>query len=229
VIFKGIKQRFGISLFIATLLLNSDLSTAAGTLTVSVKTTDGSSLPNSQVSVVYLTGNGSDKMPSRHSSTPEMAQQNLQFSPYVKVVQRNVDVTFPNKDDVAHHVYSFSKKNAFELPLYFDQKIPSRAFSNTGQVSLGCNIHDWMLGFVLVVDTPLHAQFDGQAAIIDDIPSGTYTLHFWHPGMDRRENITKSIIIAENSQAQTIQLQYQVKALPQPQAPEEQFDDASDY
>ncbi|MFT6153074.1 MAG: hypothetical protein ACJAYK_000796 [Crocinitomicaceae bacterium] len=228
-IFKGINQRFGACLTVAALLLHNSLNAAAVTLTVSIKTADGSFLPDSQLSVVYLKGNGSEFMAPRHTSTPEMTQQDLQFSPYVKVVQRNVNLAFPNKDDVAHHVYSFSKNNAFELPLYLDKKVPSRAFSNTGQVTLGCNIHDWMLGYVLVVDTPLHAQFKAQSAKIYDIPIGTYTLHFWHPGIDRREKVTQSIIIANSPKTQVIQLQYAVKALPQPKAPEEQFDDAGDY
>lgn len=227
-VFKGFNQRFNISLTVVGLLF-SGLSTAAANLTVSIKTVDNSSLQDSQLSVVYLTGNGSESMAPRHNSTPEMAQQDLQFLPYVKVVQRNVDVAFPNKDDVAHHVYSFSKNNAFELPLYLDKKVPSLAFGHAGQVTLGCNIHDWMLGYVLVVDTPLHAQLKGRSAIINDIPDGTYTLHFWHPGMDRREKITQSIVITNSPQAQTIQLQHEVKALPQPKAPEEQFDDASYY
>ena len=228
-IFEGIRHGVGSSLLLAGLFLQSGLSTAAATLDISVQTADGSALPNSQVAVAYLSGNGSENMPVRHTDRPEMAQENLQFSPYVKVVRRKTEVAFPNKDDVAHHVYSFSKNNAFELPLYRDQKVPTRAFEHIGQVTLGCNIHDWMLGYVLVVDTPLYTQFDGQTAQIKDIPSGNYTLHFWHPGMDRKENIAQSIVIGDDTQAQKIQLQFQVKALPQPEAPEDQFDDASDY
>ena len=45
-------------------------------------------------------------------------QINLEFVPHVKPVVVGSPVYFPNKDDVRHHVYSFSPAKRFELPLY---------------------------------------------------------------------------------------------------------------
>lgn len=47
-----------------------------------------------------------------------MDQRNLQFSPNVIAVQTGTLVSFPNSDDVRHHVYSFSPAKRFELRLY---------------------------------------------------------------------------------------------------------------
>jgi len=49
---------------------------------------------------------------------PIMTQQNIQFSPFVLPVAVGTTVSFPNKDNIRHHVYSFSKVKRFELELY---------------------------------------------------------------------------------------------------------------
>jgi hypothetical protein len=49
-------------------------------------------------------------------------------------------------------------------------------------ITLGCNIHDWMLGFILVVATPYFARTDaGGTARLRDLPAGAYELRAWHP------------------------------------------------
>lgn len=88
------------------------------------------------------------------SSTPsELEQINKEFRPHVTVVQRGGTVIFPNRDSIAHHVYSFAEAKKFELPLYSGVPAPV-TFDKTGLVTLGCNIHDWMKAYILVVDTP---------------------------------------------------------------------------
>ena len=109
-------------------------------------------------------------------------QRNLSFTPQVLVIQTGTRVTFPNSDNVRHHVYSFSPAKRFELKLYAGNHASTERFEQAGIVTLGCNIHDWMLGYVVVVDTPWFAKTgdDGRLAI-DDVPAGRYTLQLWHP------------------------------------------------
>ena len=45
-------------------------------------------------------------------------QVDKEFIPALTVVYRGARISFPNRDSVRHHVYSFSKTNAFEIPLY---------------------------------------------------------------------------------------------------------------
>ncbi len=90
-------------------------------------------------------------------------QQRRTFVPYILPVQRGTTVRFPNSDPINHHVYSFSPSKRFELRLHHQGDAAQEVlFDKPGLVTLGCNIHDWMLGFVLVVDSPWFAQTDAQ-------------------------------------------------------------------
>ncbi|HVJ30677.1 MAG TPA: methylamine utilization protein [Gammaproteobacteria bacterium] len=111
-----------------------------------------------------------------------MDQHDMQFVPHLLVVQAGTEVTFPNADNVSHHVYSFSETKQFELKLYKGDVYPPVTFDRPGVVVLGCNIHDGMLGYVVVVDTAHFAKTDEQgAALIDGVPSGDYVLAAWTP------------------------------------------------
>jgi plastocyanin len=109
-------------------------------------------------------------------------QEDLQFQPLVLPVQVGTEVQFPNLDRVAHHVYSFSQAKRFELRLY--RGLPERLvrFDTPGVVVLGCNIHDWMLSYVYVVDTPWFASSDAEGRMrLHQVPAGVYELRLWHP------------------------------------------------
>lgn len=109
-------------------------------------------------------------------------QVNKEFTPLVSVIQTGTAVTFPNKDNIRHHVYSFSAPKVFDLKLYSGVPASPVVFDKPGLVVLGCNIHDWMLAYVLVVDTPYFAK-SGSSGIaqINNLPAGEYELRAWHP------------------------------------------------
>lgn len=113
----------------------------------------------------------------------EMAQVDKQFLPRVLVVTRGTEVTFPNQDKVRHHVYSFSPAKKFELKLYAGTPANPVLFDQAGVVLLGCNIHDAMVGWILVVNTPYHGISQGGKLNLDNVPAGSYRLRSWHPGM----------------------------------------------
>jgi hypothetical protein len=49
---------------------------------------------------------------------------------------------------------------------------------------LGCNIHDNMVAWVVVVETPHYALSDASGKLrIDGVPPGSYRLRSWHPGL----------------------------------------------
>ncbi len=111
-------------------------------------------------------------------------QQQKEFVPNVSVISRGSRVNFPNSDDILHHVYSFSSAKVFELPLYGNgQNIDYyEPFEQTGVVELGCNIHDWMLGYIYVAETSLAVKTDATGeAVIQGIPTGEYQVRVWHP------------------------------------------------
>lgn len=148
-------------------------------LTVFVRDRDGN--PVEDVAV-YATWPGS---PAARPEIPTaiMDQRNTQFVPHVLVVQKGTAVEFPNSDVVAHHVYSFSKPNDFVLPLYKGDPNDPITFEHTGVVTLGCNIHDQMLGYIIVVDTAAFGKSDGSGRVDVDIPDAVTaaTVSIWSP------------------------------------------------
>ena len=113
-----------------------------------------------------------------------MDQVDKEFLPLVVPVQAGAAVSFPNKDNIRHHVYSFSPAKAFELKLYSGTPAKPVIFDKAGPIVLGCNIHDWMVGYIYVVDTPYFAKTDkAGAARLDALPAGDYQFRVWHPYM----------------------------------------------
>lgn len=114
----------------------------------------------------------------------DIAQENRAFLPAVTVVTVGTKVQFPNRDSVRHHVYSFSDARKFELKLYVGKPEKPVSFDKAGVVVLGCNIHDQMVGWVVITDTPWYGKsaVNGQLSL-SDVPAGNYTLRTWHAGL----------------------------------------------
>ena len=149
----------------------------AGGIEALVKDADGKPIADAVVSAVP----GSRPFPPR-ASRAIVDQQDKEFVPHVRPVQLGTEVSFPNKDNIRHHVYSFSPAKKFELPLYRGTEAAPVKFDRPGPVVLGCNIHDWMLGYVYVLETPHFDATDGGGrARIDAVPPGAYEIHVWHP------------------------------------------------
>ncbi len=74
-------------------------------------------------------------------------------------------VQFPNKDNIRHHVYSFSAARKFELPLYSGTPAQPVLFDKVGVVKLGCNIHDWMIGYIYVTETPYFGKSNAEGRV----------------------------------------------------------------
>ncbi|EEF24886.1 conserved hypothetical protein, partial [Ricinus communis] len=118
----------------------------------------------------------------RGKPTAAIEQRGREFIPYLTVVQAGTAVDFPNNDTIRHHVYSFSPAKQFEIKLYAGKPGQPILFDKPGTVVIGCNIHDWMEAYVLVVETPWFAKTgaDGHAQL-RNVPPGRYRLRLWHP------------------------------------------------
>lgn len=122
------------------------------------------------------------KGPARSSNgRAEMAQRDRQFQPHVLVVQTGTAVAFPNFDTVRHHVYSFSPIKPFDIKLYSGTPSEPVVFDKPGVAALGCNIHDRMGAFIVVVDTPVFGKTNAQGELSLDLPPGEHALKLWHP------------------------------------------------
>ncbi|MGH3370379.1 MAG: methylamine utilization protein [Nocardioidaceae bacterium] len=121
-------------------------------------------------------------VPARGAPTATMDQVQQEFVPHVLPVEVGTAVRFPNKDNIRHHVYSFSASKKFELPLYIGTPSTPVVFDKPGVVVLGCNIHDWMVAYVFVLPHTLFAKTgaDGRARI-ENAPAGGHEVRVWHP------------------------------------------------
>ncbi|MCW9000760.1 MAG: methylamine utilization protein [Kangiellaceae bacterium] len=125
-------------------------------------------------------------------------QINKEYVPQVIVVIKGGAVSFPNKDNIKHHVYSFSEAKQFELPLYEGTPATPVAFDQEGVVVLGCNIHDWMRGYIYVSDSPYTVITDEQGkAELVGLPDDTYQVEIWHPQLKKDIDAVSYSIIGE--------------------------------
>lgn len=146
---------------------------------VSAMVTDAAGAPVPEAVIYALPASG--KLPATAPRPAVMDQINKEFVPFVIPVQLGSSVTFPNKDNIRHHVYSFSPAKIFDLKLYSGKPSSPVVFDKPGPVALGCNIHDWMVGFVYVVESPWFAKTAKTGSARLDLPDGEYDLKVWHP------------------------------------------------
>ena len=161
-------------------LLAAALPAAAGTLDLQV--TDGAGKPLAGAAV--FVESPAARAAARPATGVEIAQVNRQFSQAVTLVTVGTAVSFPNRDTVRHHLYSFSPVKTFEIKLYVGTPAAPVVFDAPGIAVIGCNIHDNMSAWVVVVETPHHGLTgaDGKLSLAQ-IPPGSYRLRTWHPAL----------------------------------------------
>jgi plastocyanin len=166
----------------------------AGDVLVTVKDAKGTAVADAVVSLVALDA------PTAPAPTPPaepvvIAQEGQEFDPYVTPVVAGTRVSFPNRDKIRHQVYSLSKTKPFEIPLYGPGAGQTIVFDKPGIVALGCNIHDWMSAYVVVLATPyfMKTPADGLARLAGLSP-GRYRLDVWHPRL--ASETTREVVIA---------------------------------
>jgi plastocyanin len=155
---------------------------AAQAASVSVTVTDATGQPLADAVVTLEPATG--KLPVKPMPQVDIAQAKRQFEPRLTVVTVGTPVNFPNFDTVRHQVYSFSPIKTFEIKLYAGVPHAPIVFDKPGAAVLGCNIHDRMAAWVVVVDTPHHARSPVSGVVrIDGVAAGSYRLRAWHAGV----------------------------------------------
>ena len=157
---------------------------------------DQTGKPVADAVVVAAPSDGNLRLPSKPREDV-IDQVDKQFVPKVQAVLVGTQVTFPNNDNVRHQVYSFSPAKRFELPLYAGVPAQPILFDKPGVVVLGCNIHDWMVGYVYVSESPYFAKTGADGKVtLTDLPPRAYVLRVWHP----------LLIVAEETTHKTIEV-----------------------
>jgi plastocyanin len=176
----------------------------AGDIVIRVTTPDGKPLPDAVVLVPVKPG---EPKPAPVAGLT-MAQSDKQFAPFVLIAPLGSTVEFPNLDKFRHHVYSFSKGNKFELELYGREEKRVITFKTAGVAALGCNIHDQMVAFIRVVDTPWVAKSDADGlAKLTAAPEGSRRIDVWHPYATAKEQtVTQTLTVSAGTTTVTVVL-----------------------
>ncbi|MGB9276246.1 MAG: hypothetical protein WCC08_13500, partial [Terrimicrobiaceae bacterium] len=103
-----------------------------------------------------------------------------------------------------HHVYSFSQAKKFDIPLYIGESPPIQ-FDRPGIVTLGCNIHDWMAAYIVVIDTRAYAQTDAKGVALLENLAEPATIHAWSPRL-RGDPVVYNAPPGQNSAELTLKL-----------------------
>ena len=185
----------------------------AQTSEIVVQVTDSRGKPVVDAVVVAVPADANARTVGR-SREAVVDQVGKEFVPRVMAIFVGTTVRFPNHDDVRHHVYSFSPAKRFELPLYSGVPAQPVVFDKPGVVVLGCNIHDWMIGYIYVSDSPYFAKTAGDGkAVISDLPPRAYVVRVWHPDQDETEDTTRKNV--ETSRAAHADVAWQLRLKPE--------------
>lgn len=166
-------------LLIGAAVLLAGLGVQAANQLIQVTSETGQAQAGVAVSV-YVNG---VKPTGAASTVSDMGQRDKAFVPRLRVIQTGTSVNFPNFDTVRHHVYSFSPARTFEIKLYAGTPAAPVVFDKAGTATLGCNIHDKMLGYIHVVNTPFHGVTDANGQLTLDLPAGEHRVRVWAPTM----------------------------------------------
>lgn len=176
---------------------------------------DGQALPN----VVIALKPVGVAAPTTAPTTITVTQEALAFKPYVTAIRSGSSVIFANRDQVEHHIKSFSSSKPFEIAVHKpgDTPAPIR-FDKEGAVVAYCILHDWMRAYVYVADTPWFAvSGDNGLARVENIPAGDYEVSAWHPdlGQYKPPLISKVTVAATGTTQSTIKFEFKPRPIRQ--------------
>lgn len=178
-------SKFTLLLFITSLVLFNPYrllaasQPSAATMQLSLVGEDGKPMPYAVAKVLGATERYSDSS----GFQADVDQIGRRFSPFMTILAPGGQVTFPNRDDTRHSVYSFSGENSFEIQLFRANDAPPVQMAAEGIVKLGCNIHDSMKGYVYVTDNA-SARISDEQGLVEIQSAALHTgaiIAVWHP------------------------------------------------
>ena len=195
----------GIIVVIATAIAQPAALAAVPQYRVVVSDAKGGAVADAVVTLRAIEGVGKASPATRPrlqvSTTPVVIQQlDREFVPRITVLPVGARISLPNNDAVPHSVYSFSAAKQFEFEVYVGSSPQVLTLDKAGIITLGCNIHDWMVGYVVVVDTPFAQSTDARGTVsFANLPEGDYELRVWHPQQKTGDH-TSQISVVEQGQ-----------------------------
>lgn len=109
-------------------------------------------------------------------------QKGCEYTPHVLGLIAGATVEVLNPDGILHNVRSLSKSNSpFNIAQPKFKKSLTVQLDKPEIVSVRCDVHDWMSGWLLVSEHPYFSVTDESGAFsLRDVPAGSYTVEVWH-------------------------------------------------
>lgn len=149
-----------------------------------------------------------------------VTQENATFKPYISIVRTGSSVVFANRDNMEHHIKSFSSSKPFEIAVHKpgDTPPPIR-FDKEGAVVAYCILHDWMRAYIYVADTPWYALTAASSGIarIENVPPGDYEATAWHPDLGQyKPPLTQKVTISATGASEaTFKFEFKARTIRQ--------------
>jgi plastocyanin len=125
--------------------------------------------------------------PEPRPGRAEVALENrgCRFVPHVLTGRVGDELVVTNHDDVLHNLRAWlpDRRALFNVVQPLVGQVTRRALTQPGVVTLTCDTHVHMRGYLLVFDHPYFALTGADGAFqIPRVPAGTYRLTMWHEG-----------------------------------------------
>lgn len=176
-----LKWKYVILLFASLAFLSGPPAPVLGAETGTIKGVLNSPWVKRYEGLVYI-----ERVAGKEFSPPDkpvfMGQKDLVFKPHILPVLKGTKVDFTNNDSIVHNVFSPpGSAKRFNLGTYGVGVKKYETFNELGEVTLLCNVHPEMLGFIIVLQNPYFGLTDKSGNFeIKDVPAGTYQLMAWH-------------------------------------------------
>jgi plastocyanin len=154
--------------------------------------------------VVWLDNPPSGAAEPAPATKVEIDQNGCVFIPRVVIVPAGGTVDFLNSDRLLHNIHATPKLNvSFNRTQPKNRTIPV-TFAKPEIVRINCDLHSWMVGWVVVSAHPYYAitGADGQFSF-DNLPPGKYDLHIWH---ERLGTVRASATVGDQPARVTVEM-----------------------
>jgi len=197
--------------------LSSIISVNVFAAQVSVSVLSNTDQPLTDI-VVYLLPLEQQEL--KKNNTPlVISQKDQAFTPYISVGQKGADIEFKNDDSITHHIYSITKGHKFNHVVKSGEHVMHKVAADSNdesEIIMGCNVHDWMGGVYLAVNTPYYTKTDNKGvAIIDVDVLGKYSLTAWHPQIqDAHNRVATKLDVTNDNVSVSLKLTKKMAEIP---------------
>lgn len=209
-------KRSNLSAALAPLILGAvgvtaPIGSEASDLAVTVHDLSSNPLMDAAVYAEPVKGSASAG-PSAHAMIDQVDRE---FVPLVSVIRTGTEVSFPNSDNMRHSIYSFSPAKTFNIKLYYGRQASPVMFDKPGIVTLGCNIHDNMMAWVVVVDTPYFGKTTADGvSVLKGLEPGDYHVSVWYPGAPKIPTVSEVHVEANHDARLAVRIDASASPLP---------------